>query len=523
MVLVDPDAELKAELVIEEAQRLVVEGDPRAYLWVKAGNRTAIDRVELVVTGAGTELHVPVEALASRVACGERSTCFGLSLAPGLPEDARTLVLSVPSLGHQHVRPIAEHRLAPHRITVEARSANTRVRAVIDDPIAAHLAALEAERPLEGLPRRFERSFEAHTAAGGCASPAAPDDPSWVRVPSGRFELDAPFSTGEAPLSCLSVRPSEPVGGAAVLEVSVPARALVTTFDHVYSPPVEIAPLVFLPLFDLQIASPERCAEAEQLITGAIAAAAQEIAGAQETPAEVLQLEPVEIASDGGAPCQQANERSFDAEAIAARVHGALDAAFGAERRVRVVFVYANNLDLPPPRGVVTALELLRERFDLSTSERRGSSLFAIVPERAAPALSADVVLPFSATAEPAFRSSIVSTLRGALWPFRTVLHTFDTEVPLIEEALRDRFALFRVCSGSLPIAPVGAPRDRAIVPQRGVPSYQVDLPQQVLVPGPGFVAPVVTVRWQGCEALCDHAGPGAAPQSSWVRDGGCS
>ena len=60
----------------------------------------------------------------------------------------------------------------------------------------------------------------------------------------------------------------------------------------------------------------------------------------------------------------------------------------------------------------------------------------------------------------------------------------------------------------------------RYFVPQAGVPSYRVGLPDEVLVAASELLVPSVSVRWVGCRAFCDHPGPRGTGE--WIEQGGC-
>jgi hypothetical protein len=523
VVFVDPEADLKRQLEIEQAERLVIEGDPRAYFFVRVRNRSAADRIELSLQGTAGRFTLPREQISSSP-CDLSSTCFAAALPPGVPSEADEVILSVFDIGHEDRARLVKVPLSGYGLTAEALAGNAQIRATIEDPIALHLARENAERsssdPLD--PRRFPRAMEALVEPGGCGAEPSASDPRWQQLRSDRFTLETEsFSAASDPTVCLSVRPAEPIGGGTVARASVPARALILSFDHVYSPPVETSPFVFLILFDLEIPNEGRCAEAEQLLVAAIRDAAIEIATRMETPSEVRMLEPVRIAVRDGVPCRQLNERRLD-PVLPDRVAAQIDALFGPDRRVRLLLAYVSNLDLAPPPELVADFASLRARFDPALSSRRAISIVSIAPERAATPLDADLEIPFSATAEPAFRDSIRDTLRSLVWPFRTVLHTNQTVVPLIAEEDRARFQLFRICSASLPIEPAGERVEAVFRPEDGVPGYRVPLQAQILEPPPSFAVPSVRVRWQGCEGLCDRAAPGHTGSSSWVTEEGC-
>src|SRR5262249_1363526 len=129
----------------------------------------------------------------------------------------------------------------------------------------------------------FPREFDATSARGGCGLPATAGEGPWNAVDENPFNVPAIFDNTADPETCISVRPRLPREGNGVIAVSIPARAVVTRFVHMYVPPVEIAPLVAIILFDLEIPNEERCSAAQTLVHSAVLDAMTEIAGDQTT------------------------------------------------------------------------------------------------------------------------------------------------------------------------------------------------------------------------------------------------
>lgn len=530
---VDPDAELKKKLQLSAVERLLVKDDPRGYFHVRIGSREAVDRVRLFASGPAGYFELPIDQ-AHRQACGEDQTCLSLTLPPGLPEDLDRMVLSVPEIGHEATGPVVVRRLEPHAVFAEAEDRNTALTLTIVDPIRRFYSEAEevqevaedGTKAVIGAALLFPRAFEAWTGPGACGGAAPAGDQAWRRVEESPVELAATFSEGPDPLACVRIRPVLPEGGAEVAARTITARAEVTSFRHTYTPPVESSPLVFLPMFDLELPNAERCAQAQDLVRSALLDAATDIAAGAGDGAEILALPPLQIAVDDGVPCRQRNDRQFAAASLVRDIRAAVADAFGPDRAVRVLLVYATNLDLAMP----PALDASFAGLDFEIGLGGGPVdvfLFAIAPERATANLEADRQIGWVATEEPSFRSSITDVL-SSIWPFRTTIHTDRTVVPLVAEEDRSRFALYRVCMNSavaLPVTPLGTlvePEAGVLRPEAEGPAYQVRLSEQVLVERSMFINPTVVVEWQGCERLCDRPAPGGDPRIPWRKTPGC-
>jgi hypothetical protein len=306
-----------------------------------------------------------------------------------------------------------------------------------------------------------------------------------------------------------------------VLVASVPARAVVDTFQHVYTPPTESAPLVYLPMYDLDLPSEMRCTDAEGLIDASIMNAAVAISAQDPEHPPLLRIDPERISINStGVVCQQDNLRNFDPIALAARIRATIDSNYPG-RRIRVLAVYANNLDLELPLPLLQSFDTLRASFSGSATVSQQLAVFAIAPMRASESLMADFRIPFLGTEEPAFAPTVASAL-GALWPFRTVLHNEHTVVPLLSSAEVGKYGLYRICNATAPIVPLGTSSiaDGVLRPGPEGPAYTVPLPMQVLEPPTAFSPPSVTVRWQGCRSLCDRAVP--EQTLIWTQEGPC-
>ncbi len=529
MRFVDPDAELKAGLKITSAHRFVVEDDPRAYFHVRIGTRQGIDLISLSVSNV-TGVHRLSLEDAHHQFCGDVETCISLFLPPGPPLDAERIALEAPSIGHRHEQGLNVERLGGYALEGAAIDDNRRVSVTLDDPIRSFLGGTDvareydedgeliAERVIELFPRTFDHVL----TLGACSGPESAAHPGWKPSSNNPFVATSSFSAGLDPETCASVRPSLPRGGAGVAALTIRARAVIERFSHAYAPASEISPLVAIPLFDLEIPNEERCSAAQNLVRAAVLDAATEIAADEMNGAEVFLLESVQLATKDGLLCKQADDRTFDALNVADDIRTAITERFGPERRVRVVLIYASNLNLEVPFSLGLSLQLLRTEL-MSSAPDRSQVTVAIAPDRPALSVSPDRSMPWLASEEPAFRTGIKQLLQS-MWPFKTMLHNAETLVPLIEEEARGRYAAFRICSSSHLVQAAGTKHPESNVFYTGPegPGYRVDLPPQILVESASFDLPLVTVEWEGCVELCDHTAPKGVDNTPWERTEAC-
>jgi hypothetical protein len=516
VTFVDPDAEAKARLQLEGVEQLVVREDPRIYLHLRFATRTATAGTALVGLTAEGTFQVPWSA-AARSDCGPSRTCLALTLSPGLPAP-EALALLAPALGHRQEVPVVRRELEGYLLEAEARELNQAVQVSLLDPIRRYFGETGAGTGTVATSLPFVRPFEAHVAPGACGAPPEPADPGWTRLRTLPAVVETRFSPGPEPLACAWVRPAIPARGPPIGARTVGARAEVYRFRHVYSPPVERAPLVFLPLFDLEIPNPARCAEAEGLVQAAVVDAAAQISA--RTGAPVLALDPYELAEVDQVACRQANDRAFSAELVVRRAAEAIEAAFGPQP-VRILWIYVQNLDLLLPEGLERAFIQLRAVVRSTTPH--ADFLFALAPGRVQDQLQADRHLEWVATEEPLFRSSIRGLLEG-LWPFTTVRHDRDAVISMVPRGEAGRFIAYRVCRSSDAVEPTGAPlgASTARVPDAGGPGFTVALPDQWLIPASDVLRPTVVVEWEGCAAYCERPAPGQDPWLPWLDAPGC-
>src|SRR5688500_2511349 len=134
VVFVDPDAALKAKLQFGVVERLIVDGDPRAYFHVRIKSREAIDRISLSASGPIGSFALPLDR-AHLQDCGKGESCLSITLGAGVPEDADQIALSYAEIGHAATGPIVVRRLGKHALHTDAKEQNRIAEITIVDPI----------------------------------------------------------------------------------------------------------------------------------------------------------------------------------------------------------------------------------------------------------------------------------------------------------------------------------------------------------------------------------------------------
>ncbi len=521
-ILIDPDADWKASLVLREARRFTIPGDARDYVFVRIPTRRRPEDLRLSLLGAEGRFELASESVIW-TDCASGS-CGAWTGPGGLPAGLDRIELASARLVHVHARSLSVEALGPYGASLVPIAANRRLEITIDDPIRRVLASPELvpDEDPEVPPRfvdPFPRAFDAWLGAGGCGPEPAPDDEAWTALPAAAAELELRFEPGPDASTCVAIRPRAPGSGPAVLRSRVRPAAVLEGFERLYAPPVVRGPVVWRTLFDYEIPTAERCEAAQRFVEATIAEAADAATeGAAAT--ERLGLPPVQIAVREGVRCRQTEDRSFDANAVADEIEAELQQRFGPEREAHVVLVFASNLDLPLPDALRSAVRRTASR--LAGREGRRVSLVVIGPESVGASLDASARIEVGAIEEPEFRAAIVEALLEH-WPHRTELHAASTVVPLGDAEAVARYAGFRVCDASHEVEPLGTPLGGgAFAPGPDGPALRVALPVQRLVPSADFRPSVVRVRWQGCAERCDRPPPRAPEGTPWWGGGGC-
>lgn len=505
--LVDPDAELKSRLMVVRAVAYSLEGDARSYLRVEVSSRSGLDGARLFAIEDESVFELPLGGQV-RAPCGADSTCFELILGPDILLETKQIRMEVPGLALVREGLLRHRALGAYQVDAAAQVGNDHLEIqLVADPIGQELSG---EGIVEGR-APFERRFEVSVEPGPCDGRAAG---AWIPL---RTLPDAvPVTFDDTQLACLSLRPVRPQEGPPVASRTVMARAVVRAFRHVYTPPSTPSPLAFSVLFDLQIPSPSRCRLTQDTFIETVQRAALRISDEDRRGAPVVRLPSVQIARSEGEPCRQLADRRIDAVSVANELITSLHREIGIQEPARILLIYATNLNLPLPRGLLDDIEQLAHLV-------APSFIVSIGPEGVINSLASEASIPWVSTFEPAFEDAIAGLL-GQAWPFVSVTHSLGTVIPLGDEATIQNLQGWRLCAPLPNVSPVGTLLNaETYAPTGPGPAYTVELPEQRLVASRIYRPPTVEVRWEGCFGLCERPGPGQPEDSSWLEQNTCT
>jgi hypothetical protein len=372
------------------------------------------------------------------------------------------------------------------------------------------------------FPRAFERAL--WPSAGLCIAETPPDDVVFypLDLMTG-IPPEQPLT--EAGLYCVAIRPVPADGGSAVLlQERIATLPELVTAQQTLNPPVEVSPIIYQVILDLEIPVDDRCAEA----VATIQSVTSELM--QGGNAAVRKLPTINL-SPG---CKQSNDRTIAAAEVAEGVKQAVMTF--SEVHHQYHFMYFNNLDGPLPAKLTQSL---KELFAALGGAPAGHDLqtlpFLFSPPTTALSELPWIFTPWKTYDDMEFEVLLGMYTRGNL-PYRTQLHRADIPVPLLspEDVQTYDGKLIKICTASPEITPVSAAGSYPIpifdptwkIRAADPPAYLVGLPEQVVVPDSAFVASQARVSYQICTRYCSkhpYVTQGGKGEDSWEESVSCA
>lgn len=356
------------------------------------------------------------------------------------------------------------------------------------------------------IKRRFEWQFTASSqpyGLGGADDCAAPVAGAWS-------VLSAPqpvaYAWVETP-KCLAVRPRRRTADSPwVIGPLAPSAELYNETQN-YLPPEERPPLIYGYLIDLLIRSETRCTRAQDLIVRTI----DEAIGKRAPDAIRLGVfTPTD--PETGRPlngCGQAADQDYPVRQMAEAAKAA--AARFDPKPVKIIWIYMNNVELPPSERVVTQLIDLGEQSqtpngDLTSWGIGSNTILGLFPWTWS--------LGWSSVDDEVFTDSLKNWAEVNT-PFRTMLHDLDTQVLITRPVPAPSARRFKLCDvtpdaltgvGSTD-QPVDDPPGLPFYtwPPSGSPHYTIGLEPQILVPFESYVRETVSVVVEVCARFCEY------------------
>ena len=354
---------------------------------------------------------------------------------------------------------------------------------------------------------------------------------------------------------CFYMRPVR-ADDASVWDFDTLTPSAETAFDtQRYVPARTNAPIVWGMLVDLEIPDDTRCRQVKGVLIDAVEAAMASRGNDHKLGIYAPQL------ADGGdelSGCDQDPNREYPLSQM-------LRDAEDARREIlpdetRVVWIFANNIELPPSQRIVDQMELLGlalllgDDFDLDVLGNPdivgelGDNIGVLGPLDDVTtawtwAIGSNVFMemfPWHQTTpwRPVEDETLVADIRAAAdnaLPFATMQHDATTQVDITPVDTQIRPSHFKVCSSSpFAISAVGvnasfaAWSSDATIPwptfDDELPYYLVEIPPQILVPKNQYRRYSQNVVMEVCTAFCD--GPfrtrGGLDLLSWRNDPIC-
>jgi hypothetical protein len=335
-----------------------------------------------------------------------------------------------------------------------------------------------------------------------CARPGSSWQPMFDRI-------SVPHSWVERP-RCMAARPIRSDGQGVTVTVPFLPSAEVVWERQDYVPPGVSHPTIYAFLFDMQVRNSSRCAQIKRTLATTVADATTRVAAERPHPVRRLgPYTPVDpVAGEDLDGCSQIARQDYP---VTRMIEDVKDAAedFGDED-VRVVWIYVNNVELPPSE------RLLRQLFELEM-------LIADEPRlHSYPwAIGSNFIMsagPWSwATGwRPIEDETFIGDLKAFAdynLPFRTMRHDTLTDVRIrpLEGVTRPmdlRICQTTVTFDQLRLGPdlYFGPWDRAFPwPDDDQLHYRVFLPPQDMVPFQEYRRVTNSVVVEVCERFCDN------------------
>lgn len=340
-------------------------------------------------------------------------------------------------------------------------------------------------------------------ASERCAEPAAAQN-SWHALTS-KSPLPNDWTTNA---SCIVARPiAQGRSGKSIKVPFVPSAELAWEVQN-YEPPTTTHPTLYAFLFDLQITNAQRCEAIKKTIVSAVKSSFDKTLEKRPGTATFIGTY-TPISADTGEPTTGCTQRTRQDYPIAEIIDDMKNAASAfAPERARVVFIYLNNMNLPPGgRGLEQILEL--------------DQLFYYAPQLVPYywAISTNIWLQsinwhattgWSPIEEQNFIDSLKNFAKPRI-PFRTMEHEFDTPVPIYKPTGVTDPQFFKICDSTPQISGVLLPKDAFPRPPATYAwpaddhaSYLVDLGSQQLVEYDEFRRQKARIILETCQRFCD-------------------
>ncbi len=381
-------------------------------------------------------------------------------------------------------------------------------------------------------PRTYERTM--WPTNGLCLSALPPDSVSFLPLDkTGGFPPDLPLT--DTGTYCVGVRPvPNDAGAAALAETRVETLPEVVNVNQTFTPPIQVSPVIYQIILDLEIPLADRCASAIQQIESLVDTN-MGMAGAPVVPLPVVNIATGTDPTGAPSDCTQSDTRVLPVDAI---VQTILQAVTSNQQTLQAVQVlYFNNANAPLPTALSTSLSQLASDLYVFPTPYRVDMIYWLFNPGLAAASNSNfwtISDSWQASDDPSFAQALATYVQQNL-PYTS--QTYDPLVPqpLLSATQVSQYAggLFKICSSAPPITPASTVTGQALpggpswpITTADPPAFQAPtLPQQYFIPAPAFVPASTSISTQVCTRYCDNhpfVSTANAGVDSWSESPAC-
>jgi hypothetical protein len=391
-------------------------------------------------------------------------------------------------------------------------------------------------------PYRYPRSYDRTMwpTNGLCVSASAPAgvsfsplDATYGQAPNAMLGFPPDLPLTDSGIYCVGVRPiPSDAGDPTLTQVRVATLPQLTNMHQSFVPPVELQPIIYQIVLDLEIPVDDQCTSSLQTIEKLVDKYMSS-AGVPVTKLPTMNIAVDPSATGRATNCAQVDGRSLSSADMAEAVMQAVSSY--PETFQQFHFLYFNNLNFVLPQSMTDSLQALFDALNVAPAPyqlRTISWLFNPGPAAATGPSWSMSQPPWQSADDPTFEMTLKGYAQQNL-PYKSQTHDSSVPVPLLSAADAATYdgALFKICDSAPSVQPAYT---SPVVPLFGAyswsikasdpPGYLVNLPYQADVPGPQFQAASASVDFQICTDYCDHpyvstAGTGV---TSWTTSPLC-
>jgi hypothetical protein len=271
-----------------------------------------------------------------------------------------------------------------------------------------------------------------------------------------------------------------------------------------WNAPVEVSPVLYQLVFDLQIPDADHCARTISSIQQQVSSALDARNGEHHA------FEVVNIADNGEKKCRQSADRRFAAVEVAERIKEYVNTSVSQPRGAKVVLIYVNNNSLPLSTALTN--DFWTFLSSLGSDSRVSVFTWAIGTGTILNGFEWNATTGWVTPSNSAFREAVTALANSTL-PFKTLNHNDDDQIRFLAPEFEGIEGEFKSCGTTPDVTyylddwvALSFPGMTTFVLQLGDwLTFKVNLEQQVFAKSSEFLEQKVLVRYEVCTKWCGH------------------